>query len=548
MHKLLTMRILISHFFRRFFDNDTVQADGDTTTTVARALAAVAAPGLMFAFFLQTHYPGRAPWGAIEDQYFFVLFSFVTMGTITTFAGEMLFPDHIDFLVLTPLPLRAVEALLAKAAALAGFLLLFLFGCNLFGALLYPAICRYRFFGQLYAHGLAVGLAGTFVALSVLALNGILLCVLDGPRFRLVSPMFQMGSVAVFLLFLFHYGRYGDGLRQMLTGPPGVLRWVPPLWFLALYERLLHGDAAPAFAQALAGYAWRGTLVAALAVLVTYPLAWARTRRRVLEGSAQRGRKPGRWLDAMVHRLILPPAGRALFHFIGQTMRRNTRYQTYLALYGGTGLALAIACATVLDSGTRGTGVELSPTGMRAVLPLLLFWTVAGLRTAFAFPLNLQAAWVFRVTGTDSAACAAAARTWAVGATASVLGGILLIDAVCGFSPRQMLVQAACGACLTVLLCDGFFFARSLPFTRPRLPGRTNFPLMLTLYLGALTPFVYGVLALEKYLEGNLFHLWLPVVGTAAVHLAVRRAHRAPMEIEEQMEGYEGEFQLLGLG
>ncbi len=550
MRRYAKARILIAHFFRRFFDNDTVQPDGDTTTSVVRAIAAVAAPGLMFAFFLQTHYPGRAPWGAIQDQYFFVLFSFVAMGTITTFAGEMLFPDRIDFLVLTPLPLRHVEALVAKAAALAGFLLLFLSGSNFFGTLLYPAIAvaKGRLWGQLYAHGVAVALAGAFAALSVLALNGIMLCVLDGARFRLASPLFQMVSVSGFLLLLFHYAKYGDWIRQLLTEPLGVARWLPPLWFLALYDHLLYGAAAPRFAQALAGYASRGTLGAAIVVLITYPLAWAQTRRRVLEGASQSRRQRLAGLSRIFHWVIVNPAGRALFHFIGQTIRRNTRYQIYLAIYGGTGLALAIACATVLLSKNSGVEIGLSATGLRAVLPLLLFWVVAGMRTAFAFPLNLQAAWVFRITGGDSAACTAAARTWVMLAATAVMGGILAIYAIAGLSWRQLLVQTVCGACLTVLLTDGFFFQRSIPFTRPRMPGRTNFPLMLTLYVGALTPFIYGVLALEKYLEQNLFRLLLPAAVTAAVHVAVSRLHKAPMEIEEQMEGYEGEFQLLGLG
>ena len=39
------MRTLVGHFFRRFFDNDTVHVQGETLTTVVRAIAIVAAPG-----------------------------------------------------------------------------------------------------------------------------------------------------------------------------------------------------------------------------------------------------------------------------------------------------------------------------------------------------------------------------------------------------------------------------------------------------------------------------------------------------------------------
>jgi hypothetical protein len=86
--------ILTRHFFRRFFDSDTIQVEGETLTTIIRAISVVAAPGLMLAFFLQNQYPRRSQWGAIQDQYFFVLFSFVVMGAIAIFEWEMLFPDR----------------------------------------------------------------------------------------------------------------------------------------------------------------------------------------------------------------------------------------------------------------------------------------------------------------------------------------------------------------------------------------------------------------------------------------------------------------------
>jgi len=137
-------RILVDHFFRRFFDNDTLQVDGDTQTTVVRALSIVAVPGMMIAFFLQVLYAPtrlqRPPWPVIEDHYFFVLFSFVVMGAVSIFEWEMLFPDRLDFLVLSPLSLKPLQMLAAKAAALIGFLVLFLFACNFFGTWMLPAI------------------------------------------------------------------------------------------------------------------------------------------------------------------------------------------------------------------------------------------------------------------------------------------------------------------------------------------------------------------------------------------------------------------------
>ena len=179
-------RILFLHFFRRFFDNDTLQSEGDTTTTIVRALAVVTAPGLLVAFFLQNQYPQRSLWGRIEDQYFFVLSSFVVMGAVTIFEWEMLFPDRIDFLVLTPLLQGQLMA--SKAFALLCFLLMFLVGTNSLGAVIYPAISQGPFVRQFLAHTIAIALAGMFSSFAVLATVGLLRCSLSDRLFRLATP------------------------------------------------------------------------------------------------------------------------------------------------------------------------------------------------------------------------------------------------------------------------------------------------------------------------------------------------------------------------
>ena len=545
-------RMLVEHFFRRFFDNDTIQVDGDTQTTVVRALSIVAMPGLMLAFFLQTAYPlrplFRPPWLVIEDHYFFVLFSFVVMGAVSIFEWEMLFPDRLDFLVLSPLSLKPMQMLAAKAAALIGFLALFLIGCNLFGTWVLSAISKGDFFRQMYAHGVAVLLAGIFAALLFLALGGVLLCVLDAARFRLISPIMQMLSVMLLVLLVLHYVQYGDSMQTLLSEPLRTARWLPPLWFLGIYEQLLHGDAAQPFAREMTQYAIRGTVTAALVVLLTYPMAWARMRRMSIEGGSRRQGPPSRWWTRLVHQVIRHPGERAAFHFIGQTMARNNRYQVYLAMYGGTGLALAVACAVRFRSNGGSLRPELFDAGLHAMMPLLLFWVIAGLHTAFAFPLNLPARWVFRITGVNVSECAAAARKWAFLCAASVMGCIVAVLRVAGWDIRHMVVQIVCGLCLCLLLTDGFFFfQKNVPFNQPRMPGRTNFPLTLTLYIGVLAPFIFGMIHLEILLEKNLAKLLLLGLTSIVIHVALGVLRRRSEEVEEEMEGYEGEFQVLGL-
>ena len=547
------IRILVDHFFRRFFDNDTLQVDGDTQTTVVRALSIVVVPELMITFFLQLLYPPkpfqRPPWSVIEDHYFFVLFSFVVMGAVSIFEWEMLFPDRLDFLVLSPLSLKPLQMLAAKATALIGFLALFLVACNFFGIWMLPAISRLDFFRQVYAHGAAVLLAGEFAALFFLALGGVLLCVLGAARFRMASPVMQMLSVTGLVLLMLHCVKYVDSMQALLsTEPLGMVRWVPPVWFLGVYEQLLHGDAAPAFAREMTQYAVRGTVIMAMVVVVTYPMAWARMRKMAVEGSSRRRRQPLRWLARLVHGVVRRPGEHAVFHFIGQTMARNNRYQVYLAMYCGTGLALAVACVTTLVPSNGNMQWTLSSRGLHAVMPLLLFWVIAGLRAAFAFPLNLSAGWVFRITGVRTSECATAARRWTFLCAMGVMCSILAVLGLAGWDARQLFVQAVCGICLCILLTDGFFlFQQSVPFNRPRMPGRTSLPLMLTLYVGVLPPAIFGATSMEMAIERHLAKLLLVVLPTALAHVAFGATRNGPEEVEEEMEVYEGEFQLLGL-
>ena len=548
MNRNSVMRTLVGHFFRRFFDNDTVHVQGETLTTVVRAIAIVAAPGLIVAFFLQNAYPSRTMWGAIQDQYFFVLYSFVAMGAVAVVEWEMLFPDRLDFLVLTPLSLRPWQLLASKAAALLGFLALFLFSANVFGAIVLPAVSKGTFYRQVWAHTVATGLAGMFAALALLALGGVMLCVLDPRRFRVGSPVLQMVAVVGLVLLMVHYARYGDDLRAILTEPLGRARWVAPYWFLGVYEVLMRGSAAPAFAWELARYAYAGTAVAAGAVVVTYPLAWARMQRVAIEGTTRADKKPAGWWQRVVQAAVTRPGERAVFHFIGQTIARNARYQVYLAIYGGVGLALGMACALGISREGGGFRVVFQGAGLHAMLPLLLFWVVAGLRNAFALPVSLAAGWVFRVTGVKVRECAAAARRWVLWGCCGVTAAVIAVVMAAGWDMRRILVQGVVGVCLGVLLTDAFFFSEEyVPFNRARMPGRTNFPLMLTLYIGILPLFVMGVVRLEAGLEESFLKLVLLGVGTALVHVGVNQLRYEPGVVEEELEGYDEEFQLLGL-
>jgi len=543
-----TVRELTTHFFRRFFENDVVQGGDDMVTTVARALAVVAAPGLMFAFWMQNQYPRRSLWGRIEDEYFFVMFSFVVMAGVAVFEWEMLFPDRLDFIVLTPLSLRRWEMPASKAAALAMFLSFFLGAANLFGVVMLPAVSKGHFWRQLGAQAAAVLSAGIFGALAVMLLGGLLLCVLPTRIFRSVSLVFRLLAVTALALLVIHYARFGDSMQGLLANGGERMRWVPPFWFLGLYQAIQHGGAAPEFASTMTHRADIALALALLGVTIVYPLAWKRMRRLAIEEEVSRAGSRGGWGSGMTHGMIRRPAERAVFHFIGLTMARNSRYHVYMAIYFGAGLALAISCATHVQTVAGVPQASLSSFGLHAVMPLLVFWTIAGLKMAFAFPLQLHARWIFRSTGASLESGIAAVRKWALGCGVSVVVAVLAALALSGWGIRELLVQAVCGVCLCAVLVDSFFFAQvSVPFSQPRRPGRTSLPLILTLYVGILAPFLFGMILLELRIERHLWLLMAAICFVPLVHALLRWLRERSVLIEEEREGAGGELQLLGV-
>ena len=92
-----------------------------------------------------------------------------------------------------------------------------------------------------------------------------------------------------------------------------------------------------------------------------------------------------------------------------------------------------------------------------------------------------------------------------------------------GWSALELTIQAVCGICLAVILTDLFFLGRiSIPFTRPRLPGRGSLPLVLTLYAALFPALVLLTVRLELAAEArSIILLWI-VFWTIFLHIVLK--------------------------
>ena len=531
--------VLLRHFLYRFFNNEATADDGQTKARVLQIAYAIALPGVCVALYLfpPYHFPGGRPfWSQVSDQYFYVMYSFVAIGAVTIFVWDLFFPDLLDVFVLSTLSIERRTLFTARIAAVGLFLGIFLLGTNALGTIFFPAATDLPSLTRHFsAHLLAVTMSGLCIASFVLAAQGFLLILLGEQLFRKISPFLQALSITTLLTILLLFPLVSRFMEALINSGQRAVGYFPPFWFLGVYERLLNGsDTLPAF-TALARTGCLATGLMMFLAAVSYPLAYRSRMRNVVEGSSPASTR--NWIATpimgLLHKTLLRvPQQRGIFHFIGQTLSRTPRHRVYLAMYGGLGLALVTACVLVLKLGHGGVGFAFSTEGLRAAVPIVAFWTVAGLRAAFLGPADRRVNWLFRVIhgkpGWDESA---ATRLWVLlWALLLTLGSVVLIHAVAppGLRDwRSFGIQLFAGAGLCLLLTDAFFLnVKTVPFTGTRSAASMNLAYVLIQYFGLFPPLVLVSLSLEDWIAVNPMHLFVAVLVLVAAHVEFLRRHR----------------------
>jgi hypothetical protein len=477
----------------------------------------------------------RPFWAQAGDHYFYVMYSFVVMGAATVFEWDLLFPDLVDVFVLSVQPIVGRHLFLARVSALAVFLSLVLFGTSFLGILFMPLVAELpNFLRHLLAHSVAVFASGTFAAATFLALQGVMLNVVGENIFRRITPLLQGMSIMFLLAILLLHPTLSRSLQLLLTSGAPAVRLFPPFWFLGVYERLLMGPSAPAIFHQLARtgcYALLGVLACAV---FTYPLAYRRRVRQLIEGgrtvdSPSRAAVPlQRVLQATILRI---PAQRAIFHFINQTILRAQRQRVMLAMYGGLGIALTLSDMLVFRMAGGHIRPALLPSGIRSAIPIMVFWTVAGLRSVLTSPIDRRGAWLFRVViGRPNACHFAGARIWIT--LWAVVIGLTTAIVLRAFSPGNMqsqlttLNQLLIAIGVSFLLTDIFLSSvRSVPFTHLRKSSITDLPLVIVRYVVLFPIFVAVLVHNESWIEASALHLLKTLFFLVAAHLLLLKIH-----------------------
>ena len=566
--------LLVRHFLERFFNHETASPDGDAKTRMVQIACATGIPGFFFAMYLWPLYhpffgwPPKPPsyWTQVNHHFFFIVYSFASMGIATVFEWDMFFPDLLDIFVLTTLPIPNRRLFMARVAAILVFIFGLLLVANLLGLIIFPIVVDPKNMARLIAgHLLAVAASGFFAATLILALQGVLLSLLGERIFRRISLLLQ-GVLIAALLMLLLLDPLLSGITSSAVESGGAFtRFFPPYWFLGIYQCLMEGSAALPIYTRLAETGCAALLITAGLVVLTYPIAYLRRMRQLVEGPDTRDtRNWVAWpLYKLLHATILrAPNCRAVFHFISQTLLRVERYRIYLVIYGGAGLSMIIALILRIRVEHLQMKLGFSSDGLRAAAGILAFWTIAGLRLAFLSPGNRQGNWIFRVVHGRppefSIACdqLQAAKLWVFLWGLTVTFGFTL--ATRAVAPLEMqpwtstASQLLCDITLCLLLTGILFLnVKTLPFSGEDRREETNIAFSILKYAIYLPIVALLPVAAEAWMEANVWHLAIAVGALIAAHGLICIWHRAVIReycSMRALEDDEEEFPLsLGL-
>jgi hypothetical protein len=531
--------VLVRHILSRFFNNELLASD-DETKRVMQIACVIALPTLIVSLFLYPAYhafppaPAHRPfWSQASDHYFYVMYSFLVMGAATVYEWDLLFPDILDIFVLSVLPVSNRRLFVARVLALAIFLCLVQLGTSILGTLFLPMVAEQaNFLRHLLSHLIAVTMSGAFAATSFLSIQGTLLNVVGERIFRRITPLLQGISIMLLLVVLLLCPTLARSLQPLLASSNASIRFFPPFWFLGIYESLLAGASTPAIFHSLARTGCYALLFMLGCTLFTYPLAYRRRVRQLIEGPAAASRPSGTNIPIrrILHATILRnPPQRAVFHFISQTILRSQRQRVILAMFGGLSVALALAQMVVLNFAPGRVHLSLLPDGIRSAVPIMVFFTIVGLRSVISAPVDRRGSWLFGVLiGRPRSDHLAGTNIWVtLWALIVSLGTALLFHTLSPASmkvPRTTTGQLLMAVGLSLLLSDILLFSvRTIPFTHLHKGSVNDLPFAIARYFVLFPIFVAVVVHQEAWVEENLRHLFATLFLLIAAHLLLRK-------------------------
>lgn len=426
------------------------------------------------------------------DRLFFISLSMITVGLVSAFQWQNLFPSRQDYLTLKPLPLRLHQVFVARFVAAFVTFVIVAIDLNLATSLLFPWITSGKWqrplFGAQYifAHAAAAVGAGLLVFLAIVAIQGVCLTLLSSHAFERVSVATQAVLITLFVAAIpsvFDMPNW----HRMIQAEPHWLIYFPPAWFLGLYERLL--GSHDAFFLRLAHVATLSLWTTLAIASVSYLISYRRHAIRILEQARKASTKPpGAGGSSLSDTLISSSRELAVFSFISRTLQRSRHHKFLLQLAMGLALILAVQSAGPILLSNFRSGRPWEPWQIESILALPLVIgsvLISALSHVFQLGAEVRANWIFRMAESSGRR-----ELLDGGERVLVVWGVL--PAVLLALPFEVLAVAwiaalahsVLAAVLLLLLVEARLRDwHKIPFTCSYLPGRRNIWQIIGLYL-----------------------------------------------------------------
>ena len=401
-------QLLAHDSVRRLINSALVSRDGDPAQFALWVVVAAAVPPSMYAFSRVLQYtamgvnlPHDAELVIVADRMFFVLYAMLTSALIASLVWDALLPDETDQEVIGPLPVAARTLTAARLAAAAILAAAFSLAVSAPGALLFAgASTTHQAFGWfpavVVAHLLSTLAASIFAFATLLVLRASVAALFGPHASRQLALLLQLASVVTIVGAVFFLPAVVSWLVQALAAAGTPAAVTPPVWYGALYTWLAGTGSIP-----VSGGAAKAAIALAVVLTAVVPVYLLPARIVAQRTREHRGAPQRRWIGSMVAALIGALArcvpSRAMIAFTVASLTRNQRQLLVVCSYASAGIA--IGAGRIATSGLFGPFAMPTPDSSVLLVPLvLMMFLIAGLRSAFLIPTDVEANWPFRLS------------------------------------------------------------------------------------------------------------------------------------------------------